>query len=45
MKPIIKNLFSSYGDICFIEFEINGKTKILNLQNFENRFGNWRQYK
>lgn len=45
MKLKIKNLLAGFGGINFIEFEINGKTKILSTKNFINRYGDWRQYK
>jgi len=45
MKPKIKNLLSGYAGVSFIEFEIEGKTKILSTKNFINRYGDWRKYK
>jgi hypothetical protein len=45
MKQIrIKSLLSGYADISFIEFIIDGKTKILSTKNFINRYGDYKQY-
>lgn len=45
MKQIkIKSLLSGYAGISFIEFIIDGKTKILSTKNFINRYGDIKQY-
>ncbi len=43
-KIKIKSLLSGYVGISFIEFQIDGKSKILSTKNFITRYGDYKQY-
>lgn len=44
-KITVKSLFSGKDGVGFIEFEEEGKSKILSIVNFRNRYGDWSKYK
>jgi hypothetical protein len=43
-KIKVKSLLSGYAGTSFIEFQIDGKNKILSTKNFIVRYGDYKQY-